>query len=523
MTFYRKYRPQTISELDLTLIREQLFQVLSSKKVPHAFLFTGPRGLGKTSAARILAKAINCLANSIWQRANGKEKRKKSGEAIGHTPSAISQIEPCNKCPACLSITQGSALDFIEIDGASNRGIDNIRELRERIKLSPVSLNKKIYVIDEVHMLTTEAFNALLKTLEEPPEHVVFILATTEPEKLPQTIVSRCFVLSFNQPTNQELKRSLERVIKGEKLEVDSEAVDGIVARADGSFRDAHKILEQLAFAGKKINKQLFENVYQASQEDELLKLLQEGQLSQALNWLGKAKVRGADWKTLIQNLLIKLRDELLVLCGVGESNQYRFSQRELKQLIELFLKAGASLKSAPLPFLPLEIAVIEFCQGMAKASSQGGQEEKTKVREEPKEEREVETNPRRTPAEPDNNGGPEAKPLIPLDEVLATWERLLQTVKPQNHSVEALLRSARPTGVKGKAVVIEVFYEFHKGRLETSKCRAIVEAALQEVLQQPKLMIEYVLGEKRKSAALIKSSKDDSDLVQAAEEVFKE
>src|SRR5256885_10890679 len=175
MVFYRKYRPQIIDDLDSKAIRDTLHSVLKNDP-SHAFLFTGPKGLGKTSTARIVAKAVNCTA---------PKKDRKEG------------IEPCGTCDQCVSITSGSNVDILEIDAASNRGIDEIRDLKEKIRLAPVLANRKVYIIDEVHMLTTEAFNALLKTLEEPPAHAMFILCTTEPHKVPPTILSRCFHIVF--------------------------------------------------------------------------------------------------------------------------------------------------------------------------------------------------------------------------------------------------------------------------------------------------------------------------------------
>src|SRR5579884_4048056 len=189
MVFYRKYRSQTINDLDSTAVRETLLRILQKpQSIPHAFLFTGPKGLGKTSTARIVAKVVNCTAR--------------------HGPQPASRIEPCNECSQCTSITNGTNLDVFEIDAASNRGIDEIRDLKEKIRLSPVAAKKKVYIIDEVHMLTTEAFNALLKTLEEPPSHAMFILCTTEQHKVPATILSRCFHIGFSKATPDELVRS---------------------------------------------------------------------------------------------------------------------------------------------------------------------------------------------------------------------------------------------------------------------------------------------------------------------------
>src|SRR3972149_5898243 len=199
MTFYLKYRPQKLEELDIAPVRESLKNVVSSGQIPHAFLFSGPKGTGKTSAARILAKILNC------------EKKGK---------------EPCNKCDQCLSITKGSNIDVIELDAASHRGIDDVRALRDAVKLSPARARRKVYIIDEAHMLTTEASNALLKTLEEPPSHVNFILATTNPEKLIETIRSRATSVSFRKAASDEIVNSLGRIVKGEKIKIEKDALE---------------------------------------------------------------------------------------------------------------------------------------------------------------------------------------------------------------------------------------------------------------------------------------------------------
>ncbi|OGD03564.1 DNA polymerase III, subunit gamma and tau, partial [Candidatus Amesbacteria bacterium RIFCSPHIGHO2_02_FULL_47_9] len=230
MTLYLKYRPQKIAELDLKSVRERLeAMVKSGRDLPHAWLFSGPRGTGKTSTARILAKYVNC---------RGKDK-------------------PCNKCETCVSITNGSCPDVIEIDAASNRGIDEIRQLRERVGLAPMTTDYKVYIIDEAHMLTTEAANALLKTLEEPPEHVLFVLCTTESEKLPETVVSRCAVVRFGRPSIDEISDRLEKVAKSEKVKLDLGDIKEIAAAARGSFRDAVKLFEQVMLGEGDVKKML--------------------------------------------------------------------------------------------------------------------------------------------------------------------------------------------------------------------------------------------------------------------------
>jgi len=225
----RKWRPQVFEEvMGQKHITQTLQNAISQKRVAHAFLFTGARGVGKTSTARILAKALNC------------EKGPK--------------INPCNQCANCQEITNGSSMDVIEIDGASNRGIDEIRELRENVRYTPAKSHYKIYIIDEVHMLTKEAFNALLKTLEEPPPHIVFIFATTEPHKIPATILSRCQRYDFKRIPLREIRESLQRIVGEEQIQISQRGLISISQESEGSLRDAQSLLDQvIAYAGKNI------------------------------------------------------------------------------------------------------------------------------------------------------------------------------------------------------------------------------------------------------------------------------
>lgn len=350
MVFYRKYRPQRISELDSESVRNALSSILTAKEIAHAFLFTGPKGLGKTSAARIVAKIVNC------------EKLKVND----------SSVEPCNRCEQCISITNGTNLDVLEIDAASNRGIDEVRDLREKIKLTPAAAKKKVYIIDEVHMLTTEAFNALLKTLEEPPNHAMFILATTDRYRVPQTIQSRCFRIDFDRAGEGELLRSLRRIVKNENVRIDEEALSEIAKASDGSFRDASKLLEQaVAFrraGGKqKITKEHI-NVVVGSVHNgsDLFIFLQEKDTKKALRWVSKAIAQGASMKIILEEALADLHNALLQKYAIGnkevDERVLVFSEEELKMLIRLFTRAHQELKTAVIPQLPIEMAIIEYC-----------------------------------------------------------------------------------------------------------------------------------------------------------------
>ena len=344
MVYYRKYRPQTISELDLASVREKLTTILSSNEIPHAFLFTGSKGLGKTSSARILAKAINCL-----------------------TPNGI---EPCNKCDICVGITSGSNIDVLEIDAASNGGVEEIRILRERVKFASATLKKKVYIIDEVHMLSTGAFNALLKTLEEPPSHVVFVLATTELHKLPPTVVSRTFQVQFEKPTEEELVHSLSRIVEGEKLKIDTEVLGAIFLVADGSFRDGAKILEELSLSskGKTITKDLFENTFHIKGiDDEVTALLHAYAVKDAkvgLQTINKLYETGADFKIVTEKLVDHLRG-LLMLRNEIESDVLDipgFTSNDIKKLLELTNIAYGELRMSVIPQLPLELMTVKYC-----------------------------------------------------------------------------------------------------------------------------------------------------------------
>lgn len=383
MALYLKYRPQKLSELDSKQLRVKLSNILSSSYRPHALLFAGPRGTGKTSAARIVAKILNCeqrtknLEKKTEKRKDNKyvilgskatpesKQNKDSGKARMTT-----DIEPCNKCETCVSITQGRNLDVFEIDAASNRGIDEIRQLRENIKLSPISAQFKIYIIDEVHMLTNEAFNALLKTLEEPPVHAVFILATTEPDKLPQTILSRCVKFNFHKATEEEVLHSLKRVVSGEKIKVEDEVLTKIAQMSDGSFRDATKHLEQAitqhSATTEKILNFLGADTISA---DNFLHLLISKNTKQALTSVLEMGAAGADFRFFTSEILNLLHALLLYQHGVtdGKPNSdlaAKLSTGEVINLINLFSKVFTDLKFASSPQLPLEVAVVEWCEG---------------------------------------------------------------------------------------------------------------------------------------------------------------
>lgn len=325
-------------------MRERLWNILKQNEIPHAFLFSGPRGAGKTSAARIIAKIVNC------------EKREKDGV----------YKEPCNKCAACQAITQGRHLDVVEIDAASNRGIDEIRALRDNVAFTASSARMKVFIIDEVHMLTKPAFNALLKTLEEPPEHVMFILATTEAEKLLETVRSRCVEISFPKADSGEIARSLKRVAKGENLQIDEKTLKFIAQNTDGSFRDAVKILEEAASSGKDIQLKEVEKAagIGVKTTSRFIDLLAEKKAQEILVFLDKQIKEGLDPRWLTESVLQSLHEMFLKECGAGESvwSKSKFKKENLIRLLRLLEKAGREQKNAVMAQIPLELALIKYC-----------------------------------------------------------------------------------------------------------------------------------------------------------------
>ncbi len=492
--YYLKYRPQTISELDQVEIADSLLKIVKSRKIPHALLFTGPRGTGKTSSARILAKAANCL-----QPQDG---------------------EPCGKCENCKEITTGTALDLIEIDAASNRGIDDIRDLREKIKLSPVKCKFKVYIIDEVHMLTTEAFNALLKTLEEPPAHAIFILCTTVPEKLPETIISRCTRFIFKKAKPEEIITSLKRVTKGEKIKVEKGVLEQIANSVDGSFRDAHKILEQVTVSKGEITLRNTQKTLGQAEEllpVKLLAILAEKDVKAALKEVDRIVRSGGDLAFFTQEILKRLREGLLAQIGIEDGEQPKeiaeLDINEIKVLINLFSKSAAELKLSPIPQLPLELAVIEWC-----ISDKDKEEKPEKINEAKAKKETLPTREKDQFSLPKSNGE--------LKQIEERWQEILENIRPMNHSVEALLKAARPVGFDGGSLTLEVFYKFHKDRLETEKCRQIVEEVVSQTLGS-QVKLRCILGEKPKTVsdtadnASLKNE-EGSDIIDVASEIFK-
>ncbi|MDH7476179.1 MAG: DNA polymerase III subunit gamma/tau [Microgenomates group bacterium] len=335
--FYLKYRPHTIKEIDNLKVAEIIKKILQSKKIPHAFLFVGQKGTGKTSTARIFAKAVNCL-------------------------KIKDNYEPCNQCKNCLAIDASSATDVVEMDAASNRGIEEIKNLIKESAFIPMTCRYRIFIVDEAHMITHDAFNALLKTLEEPPPSVIFILATTNQEKIPKTIASRCFIINFGKAKKSDILRMLKRIAAQEKLTVKNDLLELIASHSEGSFRDAAKILEELVIQNK-LSFEEGKNFLGVVGRGNFLEIIKKEDLSSALSWINEFSQKGGSFKNLIEELLEDLRLILLAKNKVVNLDEslVDFSQKEVVVLMKLLNEAYANLKITPIESIPLEIAITEF------------------------------------------------------------------------------------------------------------------------------------------------------------------
>lgn len=339
--YYLTYRPKTIQELDNAQARDAIANLLQSKDMPHALLFVGPKGTGKTSTARIVAKAVNCLTNRFQHKNNS--------------------YEPCNTCTTCKTIEGGGSPDVVEQDAASNRGIDEIRRLIRESAFAPMNGKYRVYIIDEAHMITQDAFNALLKTLEEPPKTVIFILATTNEEKLPTTIISRCVRVPFGAAKKEDIIHMLERIITHENLALADDIKELIATYSEHSFRDATKLLEELVVQ-KKLDIDAAKEYLGIRAKDSLLNILATQDLKTAISWIDEFVENGGNIKNIIEDMLQKLRIYLVKKATKQQGHtDINFTLAQITQLIKLLHEAYTMMKISPIEALPLEIAVVEF------------------------------------------------------------------------------------------------------------------------------------------------------------------
>lgn len=477
MSFYRTYRPQLIDEIDNVHVREQVHSLLQKDRteLPHAYLLTGPKGAGKTTTARILAKLYNCEKTS-----------KKTG--------------PCGMCQMCTSIANGTNMDVLEIDAASNRGIDEIRELRDRIALASIGGGYKIYIIDEVHMLTTEAFNALLKTLEEPPKHAVFILATTDAQKVPATITSRCISIVFRKATDAELLSALKKIVTTEKIDVTDDALQFIASEADGAFRDAVKFLEQVSFTKGKITIDTITDLFSSSGDAiclTFLDALSKKDEKQAFLVVEQLVTESKDIRGFITDVLRTLQVYLVSL-GKGET-VIGWDKKNLQYATKSFIDAYGMMKNSPIAELPLELAILTFLHqdtGVTPPtqttpviipSQEVQPAPKPKIREGLEQPSSVSLDHSEIPAKKIDES-------FTVEKLQEYWKDIIEALKPFNHSVAGVMRSAKPKTIHGDVLIIETQYKFHQERLSEANVRDMLSTVLKKLFGV-KVTVEVVLA----------------------------
>ncbi len=480
----RKYRPMRFEEVvGQQHVTATLRNAISSGRLANAYLFAGPRGVGKTSVARILAKALNCDKGPT--------------------------VTPCNECPSCREIAESRSLDVLEIDGASNRGIDEVRNLRETLRYAPTPGKYKIYIIDEVHMLTMEAFNALLKTLEEPPKHVLFIFATTEPRRVPATILSRCQRFDFKRIAARDIIAQLKAICQAEGISIPEEALLLIVQKADGSMRDAESILDQLvAYTGEVIAVEQVSDLLGVIDQELFFScsaIIKNRDSKAALAMADRVFAEGLDFVEFMVGLAEHLRNILIAktlhsteTLDVSDSFAPRymaeaqeFAVEDLMRLIKMASEAAQSLTRVENPRVHFELALLRMVT-LDRAVDLGALlqqldelKKKPPVERARSAERQVAPPPVAPPRVADRqpNVQAEGTPSVTLEEVKQAWPRLVEEVRRHRMGLATTLQHGVPTKVEGNAVEVTFGKDngFHMQNVERG--RNFIEETLAQLV----------------------------------------
>ncbi len=513
---YLRYRPQTFEDVvGQNHVAETLRNAMRQDRIGHAYLFTGPRGTGKTSTARILAKAVNCLADDVNHR-------------------------PDNTCPICTAINQGRLMDLIEIDAASNTSVDDVRALIEKVAFAPSEARYKVYVIDEVHMLSTSAFNALLKTLEEPPAHVIFILATTEPHKIPATILSRCQRFDFHRISTQQISHHLGQIAQQEGLSISDEAL-GIIGRsATGSMRDAISLLDQVASYGHtQIDDELVREILgmvSGLAISDFIDALAAGDPAQVLTNLHQLIDQGIELNQFVNQIIDQLRTLLLLnvgrdpklvdlpdsLLAIAQKQAAQFTPGQLLHTIRALTEAGQALKTPFAGYLPVELALLDALH-VGEIASDSAQTElaappppsRTQATSPPpaRPAQKTKTRPAVTPSSPKkpvarrtaSTEPPPPAPATPVSGQLGdTWRQLLRTLRRSHPRLQALLRSGEPVSLQEDTLQIHFRYEFHREQVQSNI--DALHNALSQIMGRP--MRATIIGDTPPSSSPAPSKK---------------
>ncbi len=508
---YRRYRPQTFQQvIGQNHIKITLQNEIERQQIGHAYLFCGPRGLGKTTLARLMAKAINC------------QNRKQE------------ESEPCNQCQSCLAINTNSSVDVIEIDAASHTGVDNVREnIIENSRFTPGVSKYKVFIIDEVHMLSVSAFNALLKTLEEPPAHAIFILCTTEIHKLPATIISRCQRFDLKKISSADMLKRLDYLVKQEKKQVETEVLKNIIAQSEGCVRDAESLLGKILTLGDQISLEQAELVLPKSDYSQILELLDyllSGNTTAGVELINRLIDEGTDLQIFTDNLIELLRKLLLLKINpaldslsieLDETTQARavklverLDYTRILNYLDLFMQTSQDLKTAVIPQLPLEMTVVLISQnikcrkedddftpkGGGSGHSEGILKQQSKTDNQPvelavkfsevsqakaDESVKVDMLSKKSKLKPEN--------LVDIKKIKAHWPEIVARLLEKNYTLSALLKISQPVRVKGQTLEIAVKSQFYQDRLTDYKNQEIVEKIISETVKA-EVIIESVV-----------------------------
>lgn len=514
IVFARKYRPQAFDEVvGQSHITTTLKNAIAQNRVAHAYIFAGPRGVGKTTTARIVAKALNC------------EK--------GPTDN------PCNTCPSCTEITQGVSLDILEIDGASNRGIDEIRNLRENVKFSPSKGRFKVYIIDEVHMLTQEAFNALLKTLEEPPPHVKFIFATTQAHKVPPTILSRCQRFDFRRISIKDIVVSLKAIAKKEGIKAEEEALILIARHSDGSMRDAQVVLDQIAsFTEGKIAPEDASKILGAVSDDILFDLADAIRSKDAVRALKMTEKIAEEGKDIVQVILYmiehfrnlsvtKVSKDPTGLIDASDEKIKKYEEQARKFTIEDILYIVYTLsntidfvRKSNMARVPFEVALVKLTRKGAIIPSEDIidrlEKLESRLASAPGNRQEASSpDPISDPPVPQppiqkvTNNTPNSQLQTPnyakgsADSMITAWPAILNCIKDRKISIAMYLKEGVPTGVETNTLSIEFprSSQFHKEMLESTDCRSLISKAIKDITGH-EFRLKFIISESGNAAS---------------------
>lgn len=508
-SLYRKWRPQNFEDIiGQKHITQTLINAISLNRISHAYIFSGPRGVGKTTTARILAKSLNCIK--------------------GPTP------HPCNKCERCIRITDGYSMDVIEIDGASNRGIDDIRDLRNKVKFTPAEGKYKVYIIDEVHMLTTEAFNALLKTLEEPPSHVIFIFATTNPHKIPSTILSRCQWFNFRRIALEDIVVKLKIIVKDEDLKIDDKVLDIIARNSTGSMRDAESTLDQIiAYCGEDITSQSVKEVLGMIEEEvffELVEAIIKNDTFRGIELINRTSDLGGDASQFIKNLMEYVHNlSLAKVCqkdimnfqGIFTEDRGRLLEQsktikleKLFNIVDYLAEVERKIRYTRHPWILLEMLVIKFTAGEnfplkeieeEKDVSESGKKN-AETREEPPLKKKVQDKTKSK-----EGSSVKAKELPVNLELTQAWPTILDRIKKTKIAVYSFVIANNLITVENNKLIIgfNKEYTFHKESLEKQNNKILLQESIKEEIGRF-LVIECIINDNSKEDSFLEGKQEN-------------